>query len=221
MSNDDTINLNSKHEMISIRKCATLGDFYKKNIKIKLKKDADISSFQRTNSICDYRMGCDLCYKGEAYGLYTNIYEILSSNNDIYLDKLQIKFNNNVWYDEFQTFPVFYYTQNKAMIKIINDYNLKFKTNDFHYDGCYEVELYSGKINNNNSCLIDDITIMDKNECCICEKCFKWLLLFDEIEKNLFTIKNPIHFFWKDVINDYLIDIIEFENPDDKYLFCP
>ena len=50
-----------------------LGTFFEDDIKVKFKKNADLSYFEN-NGYCDYRCGCDLCETGDAYGFKTNIH---------------------------------------------------------------------------------------------------------------------------------------------------
>jgi len=201
-----------------------LSNFVDHDIKVKLLENHDLSYFNE-NGYCDYRTGCDICEVGDAYGFKTNFMNIADMSGNLFnLNNLEVMVPGSWLEDDDKSIYLHNYyetTDKDAIERIFNCYS-KFKTlDDFH---CRELDVRSGTSCSTSicSCFSEHVgftTIDTIQSTHVCTNCCMWLNVIDPYVKNKFTHINPFKLFWKDIYKDYLYDIIEFGDENDKKLF--
>jgi len=202
-----------------------LDNFFEDDIKVKLVKDCDLSYFKE-NGYCDYRIGCDICEVGDAYGFKTNIINIIdNSNKFFYLNNLDLEIKNSWCEEENNDIYLYnYYESNKKnVIKQVYKYYNKFnKLNTVNRSKC---NLFIGGNTgtgiagcfNYHHKFCGDISKIKSVH--LCSNCYTWFICINKKYNDSFTHIHPFKIFWKDVVKDYLYDIIEFDRKKKKKLF--
>ena len=200
-----------------------LGEFYDDEVYVKLKDNADLSYFKDIKYI-DYRVGCAICEKGDASDFRINILDIakndyfLLNELDIVLDKWHLKRD---W-----SMPLYYQTNDPATIKLVFEYFKKFNDLNDEYHGhnpqyslidtCQSAGGITSIFRSNKHY---DQYINKVYYAHICDNCFKWLIYQDKELSKKFVAINSLKIFWADTVIDYLEDLIEFKDPEDKKIF--
>ncbi len=205
------------------------------NVKFKSNIDEELDYFKNIG-YSDYRVGCDLCEKGNACGIKTNIGKFVNTNG-FQLNQLEIDFTNT-WYDDKNELKLkmMYETSNKKIIGQIYNYYLNFDKVDDDIE--YKININSTNIcNAGNSGLTsifwkepevtngDFISYISPNELTdiknvhLCGQCYKWFITVHENTKNEFIKQNPLKYFWFDFVENYLHELIDFESKDIKIKF--
>jgi len=182
-----------------------IDNFVKEPIKVFFKKNIDLSYF-KNNGFCDYRIGCDLCKKGDCYGFKTNILNFKDSFilNELDIDKSICDPENKIYLQNF------YETDDCILIKniydIFNKMNEKHGNERLFYEYDIIDQVYTGSWIQS---IFEKKNIKDIKNIKICSICYLWIT---SSNINKFSIINPFKYFWIDVINNYMDDIIEFDD---------
>ena len=185
------------------------GNFLDDTINVKFKNNIDNElDYYRENGYVDYRVGCDLCEKGDAYGLKTNIVKFLD-NISFKLNDLEIEFNDTWYSNDILKLHMMYETSNKQIIKLI--YNNYLKINKLNEEKVGMVSITSPfrkfpKKENNFSNHISIEELKNIKSVHICGNCIKMF------NKKHFIEQNPLKYFWIDFVKNHLQDIIDFES---------
>jgi len=180
-------------------------------IKVKIKHNCNWSYFEEYG-YCDYRCGCDLCGKGQALSFRTNILEFKNKDSFL-LNDLDIIHDKS---DDDIKLQYFYVTDDKEAIKLIYEYYIKFEelsSNPKKYS--LKSGLDSGFSITSvffrepfNIISYDDIDKIQNVK--LCSTCYKWFICVHKQFEKGFMMYKSLKYFWSDVINDYICDIIEF-----------
>lgn len=124
----DNLNLNLNLSLID--NDLRLGKFLGKNkILVKINNEAKKEILQSFYHYGDYRFGCSLCAKGDAYSFKNNIKKLSNDKNEFFLNELKIIGNFNF---EFKQLVKIY---DKQLIKqLYKDYYKKYFTNRLLHD---------------------------------------------------------------------------------------
>jgi hypothetical protein len=213
-----------------------IGSFYNDKILVKLKENVDLTYFKE-NGYCDYRCGCDLCGSGDAYGFKTNFLKLCSSvesNEWFELNDLDIEIENT-WYDKDSNnyskdikVKCMNETENRYMIEKIYELYILFNPNNFMphtYEPLTGTKsssriLSSCFLDNNTSNVIEPTRLRNIKSVHVCDLCHTWLTVVegDTIYDNFIEV-NPLKYFWMSVVTDFLSDLIEFKDDDQKLIF--
>ena len=197
-----------------------LDNFIEDNIKIKFIDNGSMSYFKETG-YCDYRCGCDLCGSGDARGFKTNILDLVDNSLDgwFFINDLDVKIKDS-WCEseDYIYLRTLYETNDKNVINKIGNIFDKFSgifdnqsvprkyelLSDRHSDssltGCFD--------NNQNRDEIKNVRL--------CSNCYKWVVMDNNEYCDKFSLINTFKIFWADVMNDYLSDLIEYEDKNMK-----
>ncbi len=200
------------------------GNFLDETINVKFKNNIDNElDYFRKNGYVDYRIGCDLCERGDAYGLKTNILKFLNNSN-FKLNDLEIDFNDTWYSNDKLELHMMYETSNKKIIKLIYNNYLKINKLNEEKKLTNKINIYSTytekvgvvsitspfrkfpKKENNFSNHISIEELKNIKNVHICSHCCKMF------NKKHFIEQNPLKYFWIDFVKNYLHDIIDFES---------
>lgn len=187
-------------------------NFFPKEQTIKLKNNYNLSYF-RNDGYCDYRVGCSICERGNAYGFKTNILELITNNEFVVndLDIIRDDINEDV------KFPLYYETKDSNTIKLVFEYYKKIGTLSDQFNGINPKNNIRDKYRSSSgiTSIFRDVDSMEPikdsssiKRAHICDLCFKWLnIVHNGI--NQFCEINALKLFWEDFIIEDIEDIIE------------
>ena len=199
-------------------------NFFTTDSPVELVKNCDLSYFRDCGYV-DYRVGCTICERGDAYGFKTNLLDLIDNDNVT----LNIRDLNIITEDDHKDtrFPVYYETKDKNTIKQMFEYFKKMNnlsenfngTNPKNYlikdSGCIRSSggISSIFVKENSWDYIENTEIV--NHIHICDLCFKWLNIIDKDIHHQFQEIDSFKIFWENFMIDYLHDII---NDHDKFV---
>ena len=192
-----------------------LGDIFQDPIRVSLKEGSDLTYF-RDNGFCDYRCGCDLCCRGDAIGLQTNIWDFRDRDNFL-LNDLTVEVSEE---EDTHQLYTWYETTHPKLIAVIEEWYHRFQQST----GC-EVSTHFSLSKNMTypytSIIIDSLfKCASLPKCCkICANCYRWLgHLYPDYQKHLQMV-NPLKYFWLTMIKEYLFDQLNFTDHRQESLF--
>ena len=193
-----------------------LDNFVEDDIKVRLQKDADLTFFKE-GGYCDYRGGCDICEKGNAGIIKINIYNIVNNSTDWFcLNDLDIVVDQNQDDDQDDRrfyFYAMYETTDPNTIKQLHKYYMAFSKLQLWDD--LNILQRGSYANNGIMSKLEGINIKNISEVkysTVCAKCYGWFICTHKQGILNFTEVNPFKYVWKDIVEDDLSDIIEFED---------
>ena len=95
----------------------SFGNFLTEKFMVKFKDNIDEKlAYFKNIGYADYRVGCDLCECGQAFGLKTNVGKFVNSNG-FELNQLEIDFTNTWYSDEDLDLQTMWETSNCEIIR--------------------------------------------------------------------------------------------------------
>jgi hypothetical protein len=182
---------------------------------IKLKDNCDLNYFKECCYI-DYRVGCSICERGDAYAFKTNMLHLIDKDNQFNTKDLDIIVEFD---DKDKSFPIYYETRDENTIELLFQYFKKIDYLSDHFSGINPQNYIRGEINISSSG-IGSIFRKDNSfdyisnsksikHAHICNLCFKWLNILHENISEQFMEIDSFKIFWEDFIIDDLQDMIK------------
>lgn len=210
-----------------------IGQFLDHDIYVRLKPGCDINYF-KDHGYCDYRVGCSICQIGDARGFKTNFLDIVSEEYFLLNDlDIIVEYNHDI--DCEPELPIYYMTTDKEAVRYIFDFYKQFdrmdtrsnQTQSLINNTCHSFNITSifrkEVVDSRGFSYVSENELVDIDEVCrvhVCCSCYKWLVCINDKLKDKFDKSSGLKFFWDDIINEDLKDIIEFKNEKDRKLFC-